>query len=83
MKSRQTSLKSEDQNTSFFHKQATARQIRNNITAIIDSSGTQRSEQGTIKSATSDHFKNLLTEIGDEGNYDDLLQHLPTKITSE
>lgn len=83
MKSRHTWLKSEDQNTSFFHKHATARQIRNNITTIIDSSGTQHSEQAAIKSAALDHFKKLLTEIGDEGNYDDLLQHLPTKITSE
>lgn len=81
IKSRQMWLESGDKNTSFFHKQATARQIRNTITAIVDSVGTQHTEQADIKGVATDHFKELLTETKEEELYDDLLQHLPTKIT--
>eukprot|EP00253_Pinus_taeda_P036557 PITA_36557 len=64
-------------------KWPTARQIRNNITAIIDNAGTQHSDQTAIKSTVADHFKELLTETREEENYVDLLQHVPTKITVE
>eukprot|EP00253_Pinus_taeda_P017174 PITA_17174 len=62
-------------------EQATARQIKNNITVIIDNAGTQQTDQTAIKGVASDHFKELLTETGEEELFDDLLQHLPTKIT--
>ena len=39
IKSRKVWMKSGDRNTSFFHKQATVRQIMSNITKIIDSEG--------------------------------------------
>lgn len=83
IKSRQTWIKSGDKNTSFFHKQATVWKIKNNITAIIDNSGTQHTDQTTIKSVASKHFKELLTETWEEELYADLLQHLPTKITAD
>eukprot|EP00253_Pinus_taeda_P024884 PITA_24884 len=83
IKSRQMWLESGDKNTSFFHKQAIARQIRNTITAIVDSVGTQHTKQADIKGAATDHFKELLTETKEEELYDDLLQHLPTKITTD
>eukprot|EP00253_Pinus_taeda_P016082 PITA_16082 len=73
IKSRQMWLESRDKNTSLFHKQATARQIRNTITAIVDSVGTQHTEQADIKGAATDHFKELLTETKEEELYDDLL----------
>eukprot|EP00253_Pinus_taeda_P003777 PITA_03777 len=83
IKSRQTWLKSGDKNTSFFHKQATARQIKNNISAITDNAGIQHTDQKAIKGAASDHFKELLTETGEEELFDNLLQHLPTKIIAD
>lgn len=83
IKSRQMWLEGGDKNTSFFHKQATARQIRNTITAIVDSAGTQHTEQADIKEAVTYHFKELLTETEEEELYDDLLQHLPTKVTAD
>jgi len=82
IKSRQTWLRSGDKNTSF-HKQATARQIKNNISAITDNARIQHSDQTAIKGAASDHFKELLTETGEEELFDNLLQHLPTKITAD
>eukprot|EP00253_Pinus_taeda_P015168 PITA_15168 len=82
-KSRQVWLESEDKNTSFFHKQATARQARNTITAILDSAGTHHVEQADIKEAATEHFKDLLTEVPEEETYDDLLQHLHPKITDD
>jgi len=76
-------LKGGDRNTAFFHKQATVRKIRNNITSITDSKGNQQISQAAIKQAASDHYKELLTEKGDEEDYANLLQHLPYKITIE
>lgn len=67
----------------FFHKQATVRQIRTIITPITDSKGNQQISQATIKQAASDHYKELLTKEGEEEDYADLLQHLPNKITAE
>eukprot|EP00253_Pinus_taeda_P030632 PITA_30632 len=83
IKSKQTWLKSGDKNTSYFHRQATVWKIKNNITAIIDNAGNQHSDQTAIKNVASAHFKELLTEIGEEELYVDLLQHLPTKITAD
>jgi len=60
-------------NTSFFHKQATVRQIRNTITSIVDSASIQHVEQADIKGVATDHFKDLLTETKEEEPYDDLL----------
>lgn len=83
IKSTKIWLESGDKNTSFFHKQATARQIKNTITMIVDSAGTQHIEQADIKGATTDHFKELLTEAREEELYDDLLQHFPTKVIDD
>lgn len=57
IKSRQVWLKSGDRNTSFFHKQATVRQIRNNITAIVDNASNQHNDQASIKNAATSHFR--------------------------
>eukprot|EP00253_Pinus_taeda_P017214 PITA_17214 len=82
-KSRQVWLESGDKNTSFFHKQATARQVRNTITAITDNAGTHHVEQADIKEAAAEHFKDLLTEVQEEESYDDLLHHLHPKVTDD
>lgn len=83
IKSKQIWLESGDKNTSFFHKQATARQVRNTITAISNSARTQHVEQADIKEATTEHFKDLLTKVQEEESYDDLLQHLHSKVTDD
>eukprot|EP00253_Pinus_taeda_P013716 PITA_13716 len=72
-----------DRNTAFFHKQATVRQIRNSITTITDSTGIQHNEKVAIKNTALEHFKEILTEKGEEENFADLLQHLPNKIAAE
>lgn len=39
IKSRQLWLQGGDKNTTYFHKQATARKLRNNVNTIVDSEG--------------------------------------------
>eukprot|EP00253_Pinus_taeda_P025196 PITA_25196 len=82
-KSRQLWLKEGDKNTTYFHKQATTRRIRNNVNAITDSEGNQHNNQESIKRAASLHFKSLLTENQEEVDYSELLQHLSKGITQE
>jgi len=45
IKSRQLWLKEGDKNTAYFHKQATARRIRNNVSVINDSKGNNYNNQ--------------------------------------
>lgn len=80
IKSRQLWLKGGDKNLAFFHKQTTARKIRNNITSIADGEGNLQTSQGAIKQAASDHYRELLTETKEEEDYSDLLQYLPSEI---
>eukprot|EP00253_Pinus_taeda_P034575 PITA_34575 len=67
----------------YFHKQATARKTRNNVSAINDSEGNHYNNQEDIKRAASSHFRSLLTENQGEIDYSDLLQYLPKGITQE
>lgn len=83
IKSRQLWLKGGDKNTTFFHKQTTVQKIKNIITSIIDSEGNQQTNQGAIKQATSNHYRELLIKNGEEEDYGDLLQYLPSRITAE
>eukprot|EP00253_Pinus_taeda_P017260 PITA_17260 len=82
-KSRQLWLKEGDKNTAYFHKQATARKIRNNVSTITDSEGNHHNNHESIKRAASLHFKSLLTENQEEFDYSELLQYLPKCITHE
>eukprot|EP00253_Pinus_taeda_P029799 PITA_29799 len=83
IKSRQLWLKEGDKNTAYFHKQATARRIRNSVSAINDSEGNNHNNQEDIKKAASSHFRSLLTESQEEEDYSDLLPYLPKGITQE
>eukprot|EP00253_Pinus_taeda_P004596 PITA_04596 len=83
VKSRKLWLKEGDKNTTYFHKQATARKTRNNVSAITDGEGSHHSNQESIKRAASLHFKSLLTENQEEADYSELLQYLPKGITQE
>eukprot|EP00253_Pinus_taeda_P008137 PITA_08137 len=80
-KSRQLWLKEGDKNTAYFHKQATARKTRNNVSDINDSEGNHHNNQEDIKRAASLHFKSLLTKDQEEVDYSELLQYLPKGIT--
>eukprot|EP00253_Pinus_taeda_P022073 PITA_22073 len=82
-KSRQLWLKEGDKNTAYFHKQATVRMIRNNVTSITDGNGSQHIDQEAIKRAASLHYKKLLSENHEESDYSDMLQHIPKGISQE
>jgi len=83
LKSRQLWLQGGDKNTTFFHKQATARKIRNNISSILDNEGNQQNTQEAIRKVATEHYRELLTEIKGEEDYADFLQYLPKGITKE
>eukprot|EP00253_Pinus_taeda_P024611 PITA_24611 len=74
-------LKEGDKNTAYFHKQATARKIRNSVSAINDNERNHYNNQEDIKRAASLHFRSLLTEVQEEVDYSELLQYLPKGIT--
>eukprot|EP00253_Pinus_taeda_P018691 PITA_18691 len=82
-KSRQLWLKGGDKNTAYFHKQAIARKIRNNVSSIINNEGNKHNKQENIKKAASSHYRDLLTESQGEEDYSDLLQYLPKGITKD
>eukprot|EP00253_Pinus_taeda_P010075 PITA_10075 len=72
-----------DKNTAYFHKQAIARKIRNNVNSIIDNEGNRYNNQEDIKKAASTHYRDLLTETQGVEDYSDLLQYLPKGVTKE
>jgi hypothetical protein len=59
LRSRAIWLASGDNNTKFFHKYATFNRTRKHIWEISDSDGIKRTEQGELKDATTQYFKNL------------------------
>eukprot|EP00253_Pinus_taeda_P034390 PITA_34390 len=59
LKSRQLWLQGGDKNTAYFHKQATARKLRNNVSSILDNEGNLHSTQETIRKAVSEHYRDL------------------------
>lgn len=83
LKSRQLWLQGGDKNTRYFHKQATAQKLRNDVNTILDSEGNRHSTQETIRKASSKHYRDLLTEIKGAEDYSDLLQHLPKGVSKE
>ena len=62
LKSRSLWLKDGDKNTSFFHKQARARQWRNRVEEIKTPSGGKTSSFEKIKNLASSHFNKLYVE---------------------
>ena len=83
IKSCQLWLQGGDKNSTFFHKQTTVRQIRNNVTSITDDEGQLQTSQDAIKRAASKHYSVLLTETKEAEDYSNLLQYLPTEINDE
>eukprot|EP00253_Pinus_taeda_P027333 PITA_27333 len=83
LKSRQLWLQEGDKNTTYFHKRATARKLRNNVSTILDNEGNLHNTQESIRKAASKHYRDLLSETKGEEDYSDFLQHLPKVITKE
>eukprot|EP00253_Pinus_taeda_P004732 PITA_04732 len=83
LKSRQLWLQGGDKNTTYFHKQATSRKLRNNVSTILDNEGNLHNTQETIRKAASKNYRDLLTETKGAEDYSDLLQHLPKGVTKE
>jgi hypothetical protein len=78
-------LQAGDKNTSFFHKQAKARQHRNNVEEIKTQSGVLINSFEEIKKATTSHFGKLYTKEG-EDNQDQskkFIEHIPHMIKEE
>eukprot|EP00253_Pinus_taeda_P004621 PITA_04621 len=80
LKSRSIWLKSDDRNSSFFHKQAQARKGWNSISEIKEENNVLK-DFASIKKAALDHFEKLYREeLGVEQN-DSLLDTVPSLIT--
>eukprot|EP00253_Pinus_taeda_P013196 PITA_13196 len=81
LKSRILWLKASDRNSSFFHKQAQARKCRNSISEIKEIHCTLK-DFASIKKAASEHFEKLYREDMEAGQNDNLLDVVPSLITS-
>ena len=73
MKSRQLWLQGRDNNSNFFHKQATVRKIQNNISSITDVDENLHSDKESIKMVAFAHFQDLLTKMRSDEDYSDFL----------
>jgi hypothetical protein len=85
LKSRALWLKAGDKNTSFFHKQAKARQHRNSIDEIKKASGEIINSFDEIKIEASSHFKTLYTQDGEDNKDQRLkfMESIPQLITDQ
>jgi hypothetical protein len=85
MKSRALWLKAGDKNTTFFHKQAKARQHRNTIEEIKTTAGEIINSFEEIKIEATSHFKTLYTHDGEynKGKRINFMEHIPRIITDQ
>lgn len=82
LKSRRLWLKARGRNSSFFHKQARARQCINSISEIKDGT-TIHKDNTNIKKAASFHFKSLYSEDINLDQIFDMIDMVPSLITVE
>jgi hypothetical protein len=85
LKSRALWLQVGDKNTSFFHKQAKARQHRNNVEEIKTQSRTPINSFEEIKKSTTSHFRKLYTKEGEDNQEQSkqFTEHIPHLINEE
>jgi hypothetical protein len=85
LKSRALWLQAGDKNTSFFHKQAKARQHRNTVEEIKTASGDRVNSFKEIKKEASSHFKNIYTQDGVDNKDQGLqfMEQIPHLIKEE
>jgi hypothetical protein len=83
LKSRSIWLKAGNQNTTFLHNQAKARNWANQISELITPEGETIQDFDQIKKHASSHFQSLYTTSGKDNDHlsDLFLQHIPPKIT--
>ena len=83
-KSRNTWLNTGDRNTSYFHRTARARRIKNRLLSIQDEDGSTKKGDKEIAGVACKYFENLFTSTPTtEAVYADIFQGFQTKITSE
>ncbi|KAL0292479.1 UNVERIFIED_CONTAM: hypothetical protein Sradi_6986800, partial [Sesamum radiatum] len=71
----------EDQNTKYYHSQATVRNRKNEIRKIKNTNGVMVHEKDDIQNVILAYFRDLLTTIRPEyQNLDDVLQHVDSKV---
>jgi hypothetical protein len=85
LKSRALWLQAGDKNTSFFHKQAKARQHKNTVEEIKKSTGEVVNSFEEIKKEASSHFKNLYTQDGVDNKEQSLqfMEQIPQLIKEQ
>jgi hypothetical protein len=85
MKSKSLWLKARDKNTTFFHKQAKARQHRNSIDEIKKVDGEIINSFEEIKTKATSHFKTLYTQDGEDNKVKriNFMEHIPRTITEQ
>lgn len=70
-----------DKNTKFFHLRASIRRKKNMIKALANSLGALVDDLGDLKSMVNDFYQKLYTSEGVHG-LDDVLHHVPSKVTA-
>jgi hypothetical protein len=85
LKSRALWLQAGDKNTSFFHKQAKARQHKNTVDEIKKATGEVINSFEEIKKEASSHFKNLYTQDGADNKEQSMqfMEPIPQLITDQ
>jgi hypothetical protein len=85
MKSRALWLKAGDKNTTFFHKQAKARQHRNSIDEIKKVDGEIINSFEEIKTEATSHFKTLYTQDDEDNKVKrmNFMEHIPRIIINQ
>ena len=71
-----------DRNTNFFHMRANMRRRKNMIRALHNALGIRVEDKAEMKQLVTDFYKTLYTTEGVQG-VDDVLQHVPRKVTPE
>jgi len=73
-------LASGDKNTKKFHMRASMRRKKNMIKALENALGVNISDPAELRTLVTDFYKSLYTSAG-VSNVDQVLQHVPTKVT--
>jgi hypothetical protein len=71
-----------DKNTKFFHQHATERRRVNRIKKLVKDDGSVVQEKGEIHNLVTDFYKTLFQSRAGL-RYDELLQHIPSRVTGE
>lgn len=73
-------LKNGDRNTNYFHQYASERKRRNRLRKLIRDDGSVVTDEAAMKALITDYYRNLFKSCT-EDRYEEMLQHVPTKVT--